>query len=76
MHLIFKTKQEGHTLYLVQKEYTPKAPSKKRLFPGKKFKPGMTIAEFDYILSGKGLGVMTAHRTEDYRMYERESPLL
>ena len=26
----------------------------------------MTIAEFDHILSGKGLGVMTAHRTEDY----------
>ncbi|WP_294741810.1 hypothetical protein [uncultured Exiguobacterium sp.] len=66
MHLIFKTKQKGHTLYLVQKEYTPKTPSKKRLLPGKKFKPGMTIAEFDHILSGKGLGVMTAHRTEDY----------
>jgi len=66
MHLIFKTKQEGHTLYLAEKEYTPKTPSKKRLLPGKKFKPGMTIAEFDRILSGKGLGVMTHHHEENY----------
>ncbi|MCY1691381.1 hypothetical protein OVA29_12350 [Exiguobacterium sp. SL14] len=66
MHLILKTKQEGHTLYLAEKEYTPKTPSKKRLLPGKKFKSGMSIAEFDRILSGNGLGVMALHHTEDY----------
>jgi|GEM_PF-479391 len=66
MHLIFKTKQNGHTLYLAEKEYIPKTPSKKRLLPGKKIKPGMTIADVDRILSGKGLGVLTLHHTEDY----------
>lgn len=66
MYLIFKTKQNGHTLYLAEKEYIPKTPSKKRLLPGKKIKPGMTLADVDRVLSGIGLGVMTLHHTEDY----------
>lgn len=70
MHLIFKTKQNGHTLYLAEKEYIPKTPPKKRLLPGKKIKPGMTIADVDRVLSSKGLGVLTLHHIEDYSTIE------